>query len=674
MAKQPAKPQPKPQVKSEPKKEVVLTPLIPDSIAKKVFWGFAAILVVVMVFVSRQYGISGDENFHREYGHRVLNFYTSLGQDSTCTMASGPDSLMRFYGGFYDGSAAMLSKTFSSANEWSVRHAWNSLFGFVAILCAALVAVEIAGWQAGLIALLFMAFSPRFFGESMNNPKDITMAAGYMLTYVFILKFLKQLPKPNWKVALGLGLSIGMAMGIRIGGLLLIPYLFLFYGLAMLQLYGWGGLLDFSKFKENIWPSLKWVLFSAGLGYFLALVFWPFGLVSPIHNPLEALGVAEKFPVTMRILFDGKHIFTAQQGADGKFVSLIPWNYIPQWFLISTPLFGLIGAFVSAVLIPQMNREKKLLYLGFVYFTLFFPIAYVIYKHSVLYDAMRHFFFVYPSIIILSALTFNYFINRFPKAVKYGVVALMLVLVALPARFMFANHPNEYVYFNELVGGIKGAANNYETDYYMNSVKQCADWLKEHENLKTNGRKTLIYSNAIAPTYHYFIHDTTDVLTGYVSYRNRSNVPADYEILYSRFVDRPLLMNGCFPPEQAIYVVYADGVPLSCVLKKVDKGDYEGNEAVKRNDFATAIAKLEPYCQKYPKNDAALQNLGLAYLSSVQSNPAYAQKGIDALVACYNLNPENPNVVYYLSMAYQMVGNTVQAQQMKMRLQELQGQ
>ena len=101
-----------------------------------------------------------------------------------------------------------------------------------------------------------MAFSPRFFGESMNNPKDITMAAGYMVSYLFILKFLKQLPKPSLKTAIGLGLSIGMAMGIRIGGLLLIPYTFLFYGLAMWSLLGFGNLFDFSKFKNLSFKSV----------------------------------------------------------------------------------------------------------------------------------------------------------------------------------------------------------------------------------------------------------------------------------------------------------------------------------------------------------------------------------------------------------------------------------
>ncbi len=666
MAKQPSKPKPAAEKKVEPKKEVVLTPLISEPLAKKIFIGFAVALLLLMVSVSHNYGISGDENFHKEYGHHIVNFYTSLGKDTTAASSSnnGPDSLMVFYGGLYDGTASILAKALPSVNEWNVRHFWNSVFGFVAMLCAGLVAVEVAGWQAGLITLIFMAFSPRFFGESMNNPKDITMAAGYMLTYVFILRFLKEMPRPTLKNAIGVGISIGVAMGIRIGGLLLIPYLFLFWGLALLASYGLTKVLDFSKFKEQVWPSLKYVLLASVLGYCFSLVLWPYGLINPLSHPLEALGIAEKFPVRIGFLFDGKQLQSTQ----------VPWNYEPQWFAITTPLFGLIGLTLSFVLVPSMRKNGKLLMLGFLYFTLLFPLCYVIYKKSVLYDTMRHFFFVYPSIIILAGLTFNYFLNSFSKNAKYIIVTVMVLLVFLPARFMLANHPNEYVYFNELEGGIKGAYGNYETDYYMNSVKQCADWMKKNENLKQrrpDGGRLRIYSNAVAPANAYFKDDSADASVGYISYRARGDKDADYEIFYNRFIDRELLVNGCFPPEQTVYTVYADGVPLSCVVKKTDKSDFLAAEAMRHNDFETAVNLLEPYCQKYPKADAALFNLGLAYLQSAK-DAARVQKGINALTQCLNLNQDNLNAISVLSQAYGMIGNRAQSEAYKDLLRQKQ--
>lgn len=661
MAKQTTSPAPK---KSSAKVQtpLVLTPLIPDGIAKKIFIGLSLLIVLGMAFLSKDYGITGDENFHRVYGHHVANFYTSLGEDITSTQPYGnPDSLMRYYGGFFDGSAALLHKAVPTVNEWTLRHFWNSLFGASAIVLAGVVAAQIAGWQAGLITLLFMLFSPRFFGEGMNNPKDITMATGYLLSYVFIIQFLKNLAQPSLKIALGLALAIGIALGIRIGGLLLIPYFLLFYFFALWQRDGLSTLFDFSKFKDNIWPSFKYVLVACVLGYAIGMFFWPYGLLSPITNPLETLSVSSKFPAQIRMLFNGEMISSTD----------IKWNYIPKWLLITTPLFGLIGLIGAAFIIPAYKRQGKLLFLGFVIFTLVFPVFYVIYKKAVLYDGMRHLYFVYPSIIILAGLAFDYFINSSSKNIKYAVAGLAFVLMLLPARFMFANHPNQAVYFNEIVGGIKGAYGNFETDYYMNSLKQCADWIKQNENVKrTNGRKTLIYSNGVSPITHYFSDDTANVSVGYVSYRNRMSVNGDYLIFYQRFVDRELLVNGCFPPEQAIHTVYADGVPIACVIKKTDRSDLMAMEAMQRNDFETAVQLLEPYCAKYPKADAALTNLGLAYLQSARQDPTRVQKALNVLTTSYNLNKENQNAIYYLAYAYEMSGNSTQAQYLRSMLQQ----
>jgi len=648
MAKQTGKPQPKTEKKSPPKPEIVLIPLIPQAFAKKIFFGLGLAMLLTMVTVSHQFGISGDEYYHSQYGHHIVNFYATLGKDTTAVSTHGADSLMVFYGGFYDGTATLLSKALPSVNEWDVRHCWNSIFGFLAMFCAGLVAVEVAGWQAGILTLLFMFFSPRFFGESMNNPKDITMTTGYMFAYIFIIKFLKQLPRPSLKTALGLGASIAVAMGIRIGGLLLIPYAFMFYGISMLMIYGRRELFDFSKFKDNVWPSLRLLLMASVIGYFGSLIFWPYGMMSPFKHPLEVLAEAQKYPVQIRILFDGKHIMSTE----------VPWNYIPQWLVITTPLFGLIGLIFSFGLIPSMRKRENLLLLAFLYFTLVFPIAFVIYKKSVLYDSMRHLFFVYPSIVILAGLAFDYLLKVTPRNGKFLSAALILVLLFLPARFMFANHPDESVYFNELEGGIKGAFGNYETDYYMNSVKQCADWLKTHEDLKrTDGRRTSVFSNAIVPVNQYFKADSAFVSPGYISYRNRTNAGnGDYMIMYCRFIDRNILVNGAFPPEQTVYTVYADGVPLSCVVKKTDHGDYIGQELMAKNDYAGAMAVLEPYAQKYPLNDVVLSNLGLCYLSAQRYDDA-----IRVLGRAMTLNSENMNSGYYMGMAYMYKGQFADA-------------
>ena len=42
-----------------------------------------------------------------------------------------------------------------------------------------------------------------------------------------------------------------------------------------------------------------------------------------------------------------------------------------------------------------------------------------------------------------------------PKYLKGVMVVVLVGLLFLPARHMAVNHPNDYVYFNELVGGLR---------------------------------------------------------------------------------------------------------------------------------------------------------------------------------------------------------------------------
>ncbi|MBK8514720.1 MAG: hypothetical protein IPL55_00085 [Saprospiraceae bacterium] len=71
--------------------------------------------------------------------------------------------------------------------------------------------------------------------------------------------------------------------------------------------------------------------------------------------------------------------------------------------------------------------------------------------------------------------------NHIPKLKNslwsVGILALTLIH---PLRHILRNHPFEYLYYNELVGGTGGAYSNYELDYSLNSLKQGSTWLKDY--------------------------------------------------------------------------------------------------------------------------------------------------------------------------------------------------
>src|SRR5690606_28308881 len=95
---------------------------------------------------------------------------------------------------------------------------------------------------------VLMVFSPRIFGEGMNNPKDIPFAAGFALAVYAVLAFIQDGLKRIWWHAALLALGFGLAFGVRsAGGLLFMAYL-----MAMIGLW-----LFLHKDARRVWWSDK---------------------------------------------------------------------------------------------------------------------------------------------------------------------------------------------------------------------------------------------------------------------------------------------------------------------------------------------------------------------------------------------------------------------------------
>ena len=100
--------------------------------------------------------------------------------------------------------------------------------------------------------------------------------------------------------------------------------------------------------------------------------------------------------------------------------------------------------------------------------------------------------FTYPSIVVFAGLGFNYIIELVKnRKAKIALVALPFVMMILPLIHIVKNHPYEYVYFNELAGGVDKAWGNYELDYYYHSTREASEWIKENAEktgLETDGK------------------------------------------------------------------------------------------------------------------------------------------------------------------------------------------
>ncbi len=140
----------------------VASPL--DPLLRKVFWGVAALGLLVMIGLSMGSGINADDKFQVDYSEKLVSYYSTFGKDTTALQI--PAGNMHLYGGFFEVVTGFANKTFglqpTDLGYHQLRHAASAVLGWVAILCAGLLAALIAGWRAGLITLIIMLLSPRF--------------------------------------------------------------------------------------------------------------------------------------------------------------------------------------------------------------------------------------------------------------------------------------------------------------------------------------------------------------------------------------------------------------------------------------------------------------------------------------------------------------------------------
>ncbi len=621
-----------------------------DNLFRGVFATASVLLLVLMALLSFDYGITGDDMDQKVYGEHVLSYYTSFGKDTSCMhLKIGNKENLHLYGGLFPMLSAALNKYIGGIDEYDMRHLLNALTGATAIIFTGLLAYSISSsWLAASFAFLLLALWPQFFGHSMNNPKDIPFALGYVMSIYYLTVLVKQLPKPQIRTWVKLALAIAFTINIRVGGLILIGMMGAFYFGAFILSKEKRAAIQSEK---SLSSNLKTIAIVAAAAYFLGLLFWPYGLSGPFSNPFTALKESTNFSMPIGLFFEGKMITSKD----------IPWYYVPRWLWISTPLVTLFSAMAFGVLWILLRHKIPVERTLLLIFATAFPWAYAVYSKSAMYDAMRQMLFLVPMLAVMAALTWYYLIhissNRY---VKYAASFVLLAALFPVAKFSIANHPNQYVYFNELVGGIQKAYLEYDTDYYMSSVKQTAQWFKQTEMFKNadSQKKIRIATNTLDPVNHYFRNDTNKVKIVYTKWyapgheKSRANRDWDYGIYNSRTVEPSQLRYGIWPSEKTIYQSTADGVPLSVVIERKDKSDFLGYMAMKQ-DSSLLAEKYYTDAIKYNKHNEE------AYINLIQLK-LNLKKYQDASVLCqqwHSINPDNDLAYVYEGIAAAYGGN-----------------
>jgi tetratricopeptide (TPR) repeat protein len=593
-----------------------------------VFFCIALLGLLVLPILSFSYGITWDEKGDADYAQLVLKYYMSFGSDKS-VFTEVKDNIifghLLYYGPSFNLFCAFVAKYLSPFGLYETRHLLIAFTGMVGIVYAGRIGKLLGNWQTGVIVMLLLLVSPHFFGHLFNNQKDTPFAAGYIISLFYLICFLRELPKPSRKTMLFLALAFGFTIGVRIGGLLLPAYLGM--GIALWWLY--------QTIKNGIKETSKLVLPFAGnylavtiTAYFVGIFFWPWGMLKPFTNPIKALTQFTNYQNIFNYeLFEGKLMFMAEK----------PWYYLPKYILIQSPLFVWAGVAFFVVLLLAQIKNKHLWFWLLLVFVSVFPVAYAIIKNSSLYNGWRQFLFIYPPLVVLAALGWQWLAN-ITKLVPVRMAALGILTgcMAYMAFWMVKNHPNQYVYFNKLVGGTKGAYSYYETDYYSNSLKQAADWFTK--NVGTDKPYVISTNNQTTTAEYYIKKKNPKAQVVWSKEHDLLAKQSDYAFVTTRTMSHYQMANGFFPPKGTVHTITVDGIPILAIVKKENNYEAFADRYFDLRQFDSTLYYGLKAVEYDDKNIEALRIVAKGYIG-IDSMPAayvYVQRSLALFPDDYN--------------------------------------
>jgi hypothetical protein len=536
-------------------------------------FGIIVLGAILALLTFRDYGVTWDEDVHNWYGNFVLDYYVSFFADRNALHWRD----LYNYGAVFDTAAAALNRV-SPMGIYETRHLLNALVGVLGLAGCYKLGHAVGGGRVGFFATLFLLLTPNYYGQMFNNPKDIPFAVGVVWATYYMVRMVPALPRPPLGLLAKLGVAIGMTMGVRIGGLLLLCY----SGLLLALDGGWRTIVARRPvlLLEAAWTAFFRVLLPVLLfAYPVMLVFWPWGQTDPIENPLRALAFFSHQDFPFSTLFAGRFVPASN----------LPWTYLPTHIALALPELILVLLLCAPILgsvalargLTRISCKQVLVYLV-LSLGIVFPVAFAIAIKAVLFDGMRHFIFLLPLAAVASALVASQGLTQLGRyRYRRPIYAFIALYCIAHISVMAMLHPDQYVYYNSFVGGVAGAEQKFKLDYWANSYAEAVQGLEDYlraaygPDFEEREFTVAVCGPPISADYYFP-----------ANFRFTRQLPrADFFIAFTKDnCDRSL-------PGRSVYRVERMGALLSVVL---DRRDRFTERRTVRRPLAAVLSRLPP--------------------------------------------------------------------------------
>ena len=433
--------------------------------------------ILAGLFVFRDFGLTWDEPYFYSYGDALgyayspkewfsghFELYHSYGASGDDHKNRGPAYLF-LARNFVHGLEALGS---DSASAW---HLINFLFFQLGVYFLYRISKRWMKEPAALFSAAFFAFQPLLWGHAFINPKDppflTFFLASLCLGFEMVDAIEKNAKDKTGKILLA-SFVLGIATSIRVLGPLAGLLVFIYF------LSKRKNIKDFSA-----WRSLTLYGFAALLIMFAT---WPYLWEDPVWNFIDVFRFMSDNPTHLSVLFGGT-VYNAGE---------LPRRYLPYmlfttlteptWILFST---GFIYGYWTLIKNRNSDREfyrSQIISLSLAFSPVLILGAYILIRKPAMYDGIRHFLFILPSVFIFIGFGFQFILDQIKSLVKspawlsVGVGILLLLPGPLGITKL---HPYEYTYYNSFVGGTDGVFRNYETEYWLTCYKGAMEQLKD---------------------------------------------------------------------------------------------------------------------------------------------------------------------------------------------------
>jgi hypothetical protein len=444
----------------------------------------------------KDFGITDDEKVERRAAKDLAKFLREpsnpliiMGQGLQYQLTSGNSHHPLV--SKYQRSYQLVQNILNPTDFWEWDHLINMIFASLLFIVTYIISyIQYKSSLKSMVLVGFLFFMPRLIGDIPANNKDTPFAVMYLSCLAAIYLTTKLKFNTYLEIIL-LGIVFGFTQTYRAIGFSIYPVYILYFVITSLQ--------EKNLTKERTLNFFYKLVIIGFMGITISILFFPWLGSNLIGNLPAYLFNSSQFQEwNNTILFNGEFLTKDQR----------PWHYLLTWLLITTPVMILGLLTVGLAKIKSLSKNPLFL-LSFISLTVNLGLYFAL--QPVIYNALRHFLFILPAIAMIAAIAFLNLLEKLKGNYKYALILLVVLNAGTVLYSYVMLHPYQYIYFNELIGGLKGATGKYETDYWGTTYKEAAEWLGAQDNVS---RDDYIFTCQQYVSVEYFAKGKFSLLGG----------------------------------------------------------------------------------------------------------------------------------------------------------------